>query len=706
MASKKNTAENKMGLVPDEQTFQLMFETYPAVMLLIEPVAGRILDANQSAINFYGYPREKLCSMLIHEINTLSAEQMAGESQKALNEERNYFIFPQRLASGAERIVEVHSSMIVLQEKQLLFSIVHDITDRRQAEETLRESEEKYRRLFDNAILGIFQSTPQGEPISVNYAFARMFGYDSPADAIRSIRNIATDIFSDSNRQAEIARLMADNPDLKLFENVYRRKDGSTFVGNLYTMPMRDSDGRLLRVEGIIEDITERKQAEEALRESEERHRALIEWSPEPLAVHRGGEVVYVNPAAVKMWGAHSAQDLVGKPILDLVHPDYHQNVLEWARHAAEHGGGMPLHEERYIKQDGTEIDVEVQATSIVYNGEAAFQIVAHDITERKQAEDQLLQLLRDVEQSPVAIMITDRNGIIEYVNLKFTAVSGYTLDEMLGKIPHVLKSDKMPPEIYTELWQTILSGKEWRGEFLNRKKDGKLYWEYASISAITDPLGNITHLVAVNEDITDRKAAEEKIRLLNAELEQLALTDYLTNLFNRRYFMQRGAEELKRANRNTQPLALLMLDIDEFKKVNDTYGHEAGDLALKQVALALKSSLREIDILGRMGGEEFAVLLPNTLLDNATLLAERIRQSIANIPFQMSVEALIIPITISIGVAAYTEDMSGIDDLLRNADKALYYAKNNGRNCVMKYKEISDGSSALGDDKSDSAHR
>jgi diguanylate cyclase (GGDEF)-like protein len=152
---------------------------------------------------------------------------------------------------------------------------------------------------------------------------------------------------------------------------------------------------------------------------------------------------------------------------------------------------------------------------------------------------------------------------------------------------------------------------------------------------------------------------------------------------------MQRGTEEFKRARRNKQPLALLMLDIDQFKKVNDTYGHETGDMALQQVAAALKSSLREIDILGRMGGEEFAVLLPNTSLHEAAILAERVQQIIANTLFDLPGASLTIPITISIGVSVITDEMSGIDDILRNSDAALYLAKNNGRNRVMKYKNI-----------------
>ena len=137
MASKKETSENKLALVPDEQAFRLMFEKDPEIMLLIEPITGVILDANQVAVDFYGYPKTKLCGMLIQEINTLSPEQVAVERQKAVHEERNYFVFPHKLASGEERIVEVYSSPLVLQEKQLLFSIIHDITNHKEMDNVM-----------------------------------------------------------------------------------------------------------------------------------------------------------------------------------------------------------------------------------------------------------------------------------------------------------------------------------------------------------------------------------------------------------------------------------------------------------------------------------------------------------------------------------------------------------------------------------------
>ena len=423
------------------ERFNNMFERHDAIMLIIESQTGSILNVNQSAEKFYGYPKSKLCSMSINDINTWPPEQVAAERQKAITQNKNYFVFPHRLASGEERIVEVHSSPIMFQDKQVLFSIIHDITERIKAEELLR-------------------------------------------------------------------------------------------------------------------------------------------------------------------------------------------------------------------------------------------------------------QLSGAVKHCPLAIMITDVDGKIEYVNPRFTTDTGYVLEEALGRKPSILKSNLTPHQIYADLWQTIISGKEWRGEILNRKKNGDLFWEFISISAIKDPSGKITHFVSVNEDISTRKAVEEQIRILNMELEQLAITDFLTGLNNRRYFIQRGIDEVKRAKRNGEPLALLMLDIDEFKKVNDIFGHQAGDAALQQVSLVMRSSLREIDVLGRYGGEEFAVLLPNTSLEDALILAERVRHSIENISFEKISGVLII--TISGGVAAFTDKISNIDDLLRNADMALYHAKETGRNRIMKYQKLSNDSSVI----------
>ena len=420
----------------------------------------------------------------------------------------------------------------------------------------------------------------------------------------------------------------------------------------------------------------ERRQAERALRESEERYRTLVEQASDGIFIANGdGKYVDVNSAGCKLSG------YTREEILQLTMHDVTKLSAEKPLRFKElQEGETVISEREMIRKDGTLISVEISARQLP---DGRFQGIVRDITARKKAEDRLRQLSKAVEHSPASIVITDIHGSIEYINPKFTAVTGYTLDEVRGKTPpYTFESSVMQPEILAEHSQAIHSGKEWHGEILNHRKDGTAYWEAVSISPITDSNGVITHFVAVNEDISARKEDEEKIRRLNAGLEQLAITDYLTNLYNRRYFMQRGMEEFKRARRNNQPLALLMMDIDHFKKVNDTHGHEAGDMALQQVAAILKSSLREIDILGRMGGEEFAVLLPNTSSHEAVILAERVKKTISGTSVEILDASL--TITISIGVAILTDEISGIDNVLKNADVAMYQAKRYGGNRVV----------------------
>lgn len=428
----------------------------------------------------------------------------------------------------------------------------------------------------------------------------------------------------------------------------------------------------------------ERQRAEQALRESEEKYRMLVEQASDAIfTADLDGLLLDTNNAGCKLLG-YTIEEIRKLKVDDIANltPGSQLRLNGLA------SGEPLLIEGEVLCKDGALKYVEVSARQLP---DGNFQGIVRDVTERKQAEEKLRQLSSAVEHSPSAIVISDASGHIEYVNPKFTALTGFTLEEVRGKIPlNTYGAGELQDEAKrSEHWQTIRDGKEWRGEMLNRKKDGETYWEAASISPIMNSAGIITHFVAVSEDITLRKENEEKIKHLNAGLEKLAMTDHLTSLYNRRYFMQRGAEEFKRSRRTNHPLSLLMLDIDHFKRVNDTHGHEAGDMTLQQVAAALKSSLRETDILGRMGGEEFAVLLPNTLSKEAALLAERIRHAVESIPFEIPGATL--TITISIGVAMQAEGMSGIDDMLRNADVAMYNAKHRGGNCVMRYENVSD---------------
>ena len=279
------------------------------------------------------------------------------------------------------------------------------------------------------------------------------------------------------------------------------------------------------------------------------------------------------------------------------------------------------------------------------------------------------------VDHAPAAIMITNNRGRIEYVNEAFLKTSGYSRREILGRSPAMFGAGHTRSEVYADLWQTILSGRVWRGEVCNRRKSGEEYWENMAISPLRDRFGRVSHFVAVREDITERKGREDDLR-------QLAQVDALTGIANRRHLIERAEQERRRAERFGQPLALLMVDIDYFKTINDEHGHAVGDQAIRMVAQTCAVSVREIDVVGRYGGEEFVIVLPGTLPEGARELADRLRQQIAAIEIA-GADGAPIGVTVSIGFAAF-ESGDELEQLLAAADAALYRAKSLGRNCVV----------------------
>jgi diguanylate cyclase (GGDEF)-like protein/PAS domain S-box-containing protein len=218
-----------------------------------------------------------------------------------------------------------------------------------------------------------------------------------------------------------------------------------------------------------------------------------------------------------------------------------------------------------------------------------------------QKQEDQIRLLSQAMEQAPILFVMTALDGTIEYVNEMFCTVSGFDRRDVIGQTPRILRSGLNSPELYQELWETIKAGKEWQGELTNRRKDGQIYWESVRISPMRDSHGSITKYLKVAQDVTDRKMYEENLHYLSTH-------DSLTALYNRVYF---DAEMKRLAASREFPVSIIVADIDGLKMVNDTYGHDAGDQLIRTVADALVSAFRASDVVSRIGGDEFAVLLP-----------------------------------------------------------------------------------------------
>ncbi len=299
------------------------------------------------------------------------------------------------------------------------------------------------------------------------------------------------------------------------------------------------------------------------------------------------------------------------------------------------------------------------------------------NVTDRLKVEAERRKLSSAVEQTADAVIVTNREGVIEYINSAFESVTGYSRAEAVGQTPSLVKSGKHDKEFYAELWRTILAGQVYRNIFINRRKDGLLYHEEKTITPIKDDQGRITHFVSTGKDITERMQAQER-------LQYLAYHDVLTTLPNRVLFMDRLEQALTRAPRRARQLAVIFLDLDRFKVINDTLGHDFGDRLLQVLAERLGGCVREGDTVARVGGDEFAILLDDMASnDDVVFVARKIIEVFAK-PLNVYERELFV--TTSVGISVFPNDGEDAKSLLKNADTAMYRAKEAGRNTYQFY--------------------
>ncbi len=286
--------------------------------------------------------------------------------------------------------------------------------------------------------------------------------------------------------------------------------------------------------------------------------------------------------------------------------------------------------------------------------------------------QTKLIKLSKAIEVSGDSVIITDIDGAIEYVNPAFEKETGFMLGEIIGQKPSILKSGIHDESFYKELWETILSGKIFRNYFVNKKKNGEFYNEYKAIAPIKNSKGKISNLVSTGKDITEHM-------LLQKKLKKLATTDKLTLVANRSKFDEIMKYSINRAKRYDINLSLILFDIDNFKNINDTYGHLIGDEVLKKMAKIGEKNIRKSDLIARWGGEEFMIIQPDIPEKEAIVLAQRLRQDIQNFDFPK-----VGRVTASFGITIFKKDDT-LDSFLIRVDKALYSAKDRGKNRVVQ---------------------
>lgn len=297
---------------------------------------------------------------------------------------------------------------------------------------------------------------------------------------------------------------------------------------------------------------------------------------------------------------------------------------------------------------------------------------VGRDITRRKQRETEIKVLTQAVEQSPVAVVLADPSRQVTFVNRAFERISGYGSAEVIGQAFELVDSELNDAELVAEIWRSISNGEPWQGELRSRRKGGEQYWEHAYLSPVLGSSGEISHYLALKEDISLRKLQEER-------LQYQAQYDPLTALPNRVLIMDRLQQLIRDARRNDEYVAVMFLDLDDFKKINDSLGHDVGDQALVQAASRLVGAVREGDSVGRLGGDEFIVLAGHfSQKESAQVVAENILESFWD-TFDLGSRQIML--TASIGIAIYPFDGESLSELLKNADTAMYLSKAQGRN-------------------------
>jgi len=393
----------------DETVYRSLFENNHAVMLLIDPETAAIKDANLAACAYYGWSRKQLKALRIDAINTLSREEVYGQMQLARAEKRRNFFFKHRRADGSIRDVEVYSGPLTVKGQTLLYSIIHDITDRRQIEEAHRRSEEKFRLAFHTSPDSInLNRLSDGKYIEINEGFTKLTGY-TREDVIGK-SSIDLNIWYDPKDRQRLVKVLQNEGYVENLEARFRRKNGEIGVGLMSARVLKLNQEDVIL--SITRDITEREQFENALRESEDKYSQLIESLTDAILVWSGVEIIYANPAALKLFRVKQPADLIGKRYLDFVHPDDRPESAERIKKSKNEKWIAPRREHRMIAADGQIIHVESTGVPIQIQGQIQHLGIFSDISERKHAEEKLREseerMRITIEAAQIGTYMTD----------------------------------------------------------------------------------------------------------------------------------------------------------------------------------------------------------------------------------------------------------------------------------------------------------
>ncbi len=716
---RREVAQRTQALAESEAHFSRFFHENASIMLRIDADLARITDANLAAHDFYRYPSNVLVGMAIHDLCAHGLEKSNWQSPVNASAAYQGGIFTQRLGSGELRSVEVHPTIITGEQGNELYWIIHDVSARTHAEERLELA-------LEASNLGIWELNLNSMRLIHCVRMSRMLGYapeDLPTD-MEDWKSITHPEDWQALLDAQSACQSGNYLDYRLIIRLRDKQGEWRFIERRGRLA-RDAEGKPSRLVGTHRDVSERVRQEALLKEETRLGKEAIAISFDPIVasapfneatkiiVERLASALDSSRAGIWLYdpGNRTFRCAATRPVCDKSACDglvKDKSLCPFYFSALKQHGVAAIHEQ-FAGDDmaallDTHVGLAENATglyaAIMYEG-AIVGIIGTESDDQQRAwppaEKAFLLALsnlcsglyaaslreKDLERLHLAaavftharegITITDTNGRIVDVNDAFVRITGYARDEVLGQNPRILQSGRHPREFYKDLWRDLVSKGHWHGEIWNRRKDGEVYAELLTISAVRGKSGRIQHYVGMFSDITALKDHER-------ELEHIAHFDALTGLPNRVLLSDRLHQSLSQTERRKQILAVVFMDLDGFKAINDAHGHQVGDQLLVTVSMRLKNALRDGDTIARLGGDEFVAVLCdlNSMESCAPMLARLL--DAASQPVQIQNTTL--GVSASIGVTFYPQaEYIDSDQLLRQADQAMYQAKLAGKN-------------------------
>ena len=654
-------------LALSEVRLQAVLDASPDAMLISDE-SGSIVQANPRIEHLLGYAAAELIGRSIDDLvperfrlehPRLRAEFAASPVARSMGYGRMVRALRK---DGSECDVEISLSRIQTEQGFLFVSALHDITERRQAESALRNSEARYRSFVADLPLGVV-ITQDGLIKYANQTTVEMIGYPESELVGRPFLPFVAE--ADRPRLMDLHQRRMNGEEVESSYVIGMvRKDGAVRLWQGYVNTV-DWEGRPSGL-GSFVDITDQRQIEADLRIA-----AIAFEAQEGIVVTDADDVVLrVNYAFTEITG-YTAAEVIGKR-MSFLKSDRHDERFWTAMWNIIVNDGA-WQGEIWNRNKNGEVHPHLVGISAVKGGDGA---VTHyvgtytDITERKRIEEELGLMAKVFTESDQAIVITDAEARIVKTNAAFSRLTGYAAEEVVGRDPKMLSANLTPSEIFLAMWSSLEERGAWAGELWDRRKTGEIYPKWLSIAAVRDKTGATTHYVGSFADISERKAAETRIKFL-------AHHDALTHLPNRLNLHERLAQVINLAKRGNTKSAVLMIDLDRFKVINDTLGHHIGDQLLIEVAHRLTQSVRETDIVARLGGDEFVVVLStmDSAVDAATV-ADKIVRTVSA-PYLIANQEL--RTSPSIGVCLFPDDATEIGELIKYADVAMYAAKARG---------------------------